>query len=365
MSNNQKLLSTAVLVTIVLLAGTAGAQTSSTSTGVSRLMNPALSANGLFLARVSRDDPSPAANGIFLQEAEIQMTSVVDPFWTADLIVVWAQKEDSDTYDTMIETASLRNRSMPAGLGLTLGKFFLPFGKHAMLHPHQFPFIDAPLAIDEFIPGMIDVGVSMDGTLPLPWYSELVVYGVDGQAGPFNRDNRDLAFGARLSNMWDISLDGTLELGGSFCSGPNADSDLTGSSQSNIFGADLTYKWSSGSLSQGPAVNWTNEIVIPEPDRNATGNPFGFYSHFQYRFGRSWWLGVGGGLTRDKSTYDGGIETLQGWNEGKINVAFVPSEFSSIRAEISYQESHESSRNDVRYSLQWNFTIGSHPAHLY
>ncbi len=365
MSNNQRLLPSAVLVTVMLLVGTAAAQTSSTATGVSRLMNPAISANGLFLGRVSRDDPSPASNGIFLQEAEIQMTSVVDPFWTADLIVVWAQPEGSDTYDTMIETASLRNRSMPAGLGLTLGKFFLPFGKHAMLHPHQFPFIDAPLAIEEFLPGMIDVGVSVDATLPLPWYSELVVYGVDGQAGVFDSNDRDLAFGARLSNMLELSLDGTLELGGSFCSGPEADSQLTGNHKRNIFGADLTYKWSSGSLSQGPAVAWTNEIVIPEPDRNATGNPFGLYSHFQYRFGRSWWMGLGGGLTRDKSVYDGGIETLRGWNEGKINVAFVPSEFSAIRAEISYQKGHESSGDDLRYSLQWNFTIGSHPAHLY
>ena len=74
---------------------------------------------------------------------------------------------------------------------------------------------------------------------------------------------------------------------------------------------------------------------------------------------------MGGGLTRDKSIYDGSIETLQGWNEGKINVAFAPSEFSAIRAEISYKEGYESSYDDLLYSLQWNFTIGSHPAHLY
>ena len=57
--------------------------------------------------------------------------------------------------------------------------------------------------------------------------------------------------------------------------------------------------------------------------------------------------------------------SISSYNEGKINVAFVPSEFSAIRAEISYQESHYSSGDDLRYSLQWNFTIGSHPAHLY
>ncbi len=354
-----------VIAALVLLSSTAMAQTSSTSTGVSRLMNPAISANGLFLGTVSKDNSDPGANGIFLQEAEVQITSVVDPFWTADLIVVWAQQEDSETYDTLIETASLRSTSMPAGLGLTLGKFFLPFGKQAMLHPHQWAFVDAPLAVDEFIPGMLDVGVSVDMTLPLPWYSELVVYGTDGQAGVFDPNNRDLSFGARVTNMWDLSMDGTLELGGSFITGPDAELDLTGNKQKNIFGVDLTYKWSSGSISQGPAVNWTNEIVLPEANSNSTANPFGFYSHFQYRFARTWWLGLGGGVTRDKSIYDGSLESLQGWNEAKINMTFVPSEFSTIRAEIAYQERDDSSEEDLRFSVQWNFTIGSHPAHLY
>ncbi len=363
--NIQQALPLAVVIALVMSAGVAVAQTSSTSTGVSRLMNPAISANGLFLGTVSRDNPASDANGIFLQEAEVQFTSVVDPFWTADVIVVWAQQEDSETYDTLIETASLRSTNMPAGLGLTLGKFFLPFGKQAMLHPHQWAFVDAPLAVHEFIPGMLDVGVSVDMSVPLPWYSEFTVYGTDGQAGIFDSDNRDLSFGGRLTNMWDLSMDGTLEFGGSFITGPGADRELTGTKQQSTFGLDLTYKWSSGTLSQGPAVNWTNEIVIPEPDENGTGNPFGFYSQFQYRFARTWWLGLAYGLTRDKSIYDGGFESLEGWNEAKINVAFVPSEFSTIRAEVAYQERDDKSADDLRFSLQWNFTIGSHPAHLY
>jgi len=112
-------------------------------------------------------------------------------------------------------------------------------------------------------------------------------------------------------------------------------------------------------------VNWTNELVLPESVPGSSGNPFGFYSHLQYRFARTWWLGLGGGVTRDKSIYDEGPENLQGWNEAKINLAFVPSEFSTIRAEIAYQERDDSSYDDLRFSLQWSFTIGSHPAHLY
>ena len=46
MSNTLRRLPMAVLIAAVLLAGAAAGQTSSTATGVSRLMNPAISANG-------------------------------------------------------------------------------------------------------------------------------------------------------------------------------------------------------------------------------------------------------------------------------------------------------------------------------
>jgi hypothetical protein len=359
------LLSLAVLVILITASGSI-AQTSSTSTGVSRLMNPSISANGLFLGTTSRDYSDAASNGIFLQEAEIQFTSVVDPFWTADLIVVWTQPDNDSAYETLLEVASLRSTSMPAGMGLTLGKFFIPFGKHLMQHPHQWAFVDQPLVFDEFFDGAAinDVGISVDMALPVPWYSELVVYATDGQPSIFDNDNRDLSYGSRLTNTWDLSMDGTLELGGSFITGPNSEPTLN--KQKNIYGADLTYKWSSGTVSQGPALSWTNEIVMPEPDNNSTGTPYGLYSHIQYRFGRSWWFGLGGGITRDKSVYDESLtETLEGWNEGKVNLTFVPSEFSTIRAEVAYQERDDQSMDDLRFSVQWNFTIGSHPAHLY
>ncbi len=355
-----------VMTMFVLSASSMASQTSSTATGVSRLMNPAISVNGLFLGTTSRDNPTPEANGIFLQEAEVQFSSVVDPFWTAELIVAWEQPDNHSPYETHIEVASLRSTSMPAGMGLTLGKFFLPFGKHAILHPHQWAFIDAPLAVAEFLGdhGMCDIGMSVDMLLPTPWYSELVVYVTDGRLHIFDEDNRDLSYGTRLTNTWDLSMDGTLELGGSLINGPVH--EIAKNGQKKIFGADLTYKWSSGSISQGPAVNWTNEIILPEADSNATGNPYGIYSHFQYRFDRNWWLGVAGGITREKSIYDAfGSESLCSWNESKVNVTFVPSEFSAIRAEIALQEREDLSEKDLKFSIQWNFTIGSHPAHLY
>lgn len=374
--------SAATLCVALLLAAIAAAQTSSTATGVSRLMNPAISVNALFLGETSADVGDADANRIAIQEAEMQLTSVVDPFWTADLIVAWHPEHEEEAagaaedhhahFATDIEVAALHSTSMPAGLGLTLGKFYLPFGKHAPLHTHQFPFVRAPIAVQTFLGdhGLTDVGAALDATVPLPWWSEVTVYGVDGSVEIFNGGHRDPAYGGRWSNLWDVSDGGTLELGGSFLTGPAAGGD--GHGRLSTTGFDLTYKWSSGSRSQGPAATVCGEVILPDDGSDAydLGDPFGFYAYANARMHRNLWLGLGVGLARDAERVEtpmGSIVlvTMRDYHEYKANVVFAPSEFSALRAEVSYLDGSDAGSDDLRFSLQWNFTIGSHPAHLY
>ena len=56
---------------------------------------------------------------------------------------------------------------------------------------------------------------------------------------------------------------------------------------------------------------------------------------------------------------------LADWKEWKAALIFAPSEYSALRAEISKTEEINGDVSDLRFSVQWNFTIGSHPAHLY
>ena len=116
----------------------AGDETSTTATGVSRAMNPAISVNSLVMGQVSRDDDSVEANTIDLQEMEMQFTSIVDPFWKADLVVAVHPEhghdgEEAHGYAVDLEVARLEYLNMPRGLGLTLGKDYVGFGKHLPL----------------------------------------------------------------------------------------------------------------------------------------------------------------------------------------------------------------------------------------
>jgi hypothetical protein len=376
-----------VLIAAVLAAAavplTAGAQT--------RDLNPAISVNGLILGRAAEQSTDRAYNGIDLQEAEVRFTADVDPFWKANLtFAVHPEREhahgheeeggeEHGGYTGDLEQAYVEGLAIPGGFGLVVGKDYLPFGKHVPLHTHQFPFVDAPVAVRTFLGdhSLAEVGARLAHTIPLPWYSDLAAYAVDGRSEIFDADSRDLAYGARWANLFDLSMESTLELSGSWLNGPlgpdylllHAEDPLTG--KLNVWGADATFKWISASRSRGPALNLTAEVVIPRPDRGA-GDPFGWYAVAQYRFARDWWLGAGaGGMKRDLPDEGGEADhadELFAWEEvleAKLNLAWVPSEFSAVRLEAARYVDQVGSADEWLFSLQINFTIGSHPAHVY
>ncbi len=381
MCNSHRILSVAALA-VFCLPGLIWAQggASSTATGISRLMNPAISLNTLLLGQTSRDIKTSEANQLGLQEMEIQFSSVVDPFWNADLIVAMHPEdaqEDADAeahsagYAIDIEKAIVEYRGMPRGFGLRVGKDYLNFGKQIPLHTHNFAFVKAPVGISAFVGehGLTETGVELAWNAPLPWWAEVTVYATSATAEIFNPTSRDLAYGGRLSNFWDTSESSTLEFGLSALTGPGTVHEMDiPAGRWNMYGADLTWKWISGTSTGGPALYFTNEILLPDPEHKE-GDPLGFYSHLQYRFGRQWWLGLGASVARDtEPEHDHEVAEVHGLStirQVKANVTLAPSEFSAIRLGVHYDEEEDGDFEDLGAYVQVNFTIGSHPAHAY
>ncbi len=372
------------LIVLIFLSGLpalAIAQ-SSTLTGASRSMNPAISVNGLIRGQASRDNPTGDLNGFKIDGVEIQITSMVDPFWRANFNIgmhpAHAHEGEEDAHGegmvVHVEEGYIDGQALPGGLGLRVGKFALPFGKHAPLHMHQFPFADAPLVIASFLSDHVfsDTGAMGTVTVPVvPWYADVRVYGVSGEAAPFDAHNKNLVGGGRLTNFWDMTDDATLEMSGSFLHGPDA--HHPGENKNvDMYGADLTWKWISSTRTRGPAMNLTVEALWPVYEEGE-GDPWGWYGLAQYRFHRNWWLGLGlgqadAGLDHHEELpghedHDHGLEG--DLREYKVNLMFAPSEFSALRAEMVYYQDKVTMEDDLRFIVQANFTIGSHPAHLY
>ena len=166
---------------------------------------------------------------------EAQFTAMVDPFWRADVTDRHAprtrpyEEEEAERahgvelWSWMWRRPIIDGQSMPGGLGLRVGKFSLPFGKHAPLHMHQYPFADAPVAIASFLG---DHGFTDTGRAGHRHRAGALVQRPEALRGqrrrrcPSTPDNKDLAWGGRLANLWDLTEDATVELSGSSCTAP-------------------------------------------------------------------------------------------------------------------------------------------------
>lgn len=338
---------------------------SGTMSGASNSMNPALSVNVLCRAIYFQNDEN-AVDGFKLEEAEMHFTSIVDPFWKANVIIAVFPIDNGSAFDLGIEEANIDGTALPGGLALKLGKFFVPFGKHAPLHTHQFPFANAPLCVSTFLgEGLTDMGASLTCALPTVWFSDLIAYSLSGTTEIFDNENHDPAIGGRWLNLLDASDNATLELGTSFLHGAASNDYFGEPDYFSVYGFDLTYKWISSTSSHGPAFTIMSELLLPDFSEN-TGSPFGWYTLAQYRCHHNWWLGCEIGQI-DCGDGSGTESPFNGERmEYQMNATFAPSAFSSLRAGAAlYTDPNGVEDDDLQLVFQWNFTIGSHPAHHY
>jgi hypothetical protein len=333
----------------------------STATGLSRTFNPAISVNGLFQGTYrSRENDNPNAEvktGLNVQEIELQFSANVDKWLRANIRFTF--EDDEFEIEEAFVDVLLINR-----LAIRAGQFFTHFGKHNLLHQHQFPFIDAPLINQEIFgdEGLLEEGAGLSFLVPVPWYSELIFEFLEGSnESIFNAPlNDDFAYLFHTKNLWDLDEDTTLEMGGSYVTGRNGTSGGAANSQSQAAGANLTVKWKPAQRLRYQTLVWQTEYLgawqetgLASPDENKGG----IYSYLQYQFKERWWL---------QGRYDYfGLHRSAGINEKhrySALVGYVPSEFSGLRLQYSFLDDL---RDEHQLILQLNFSLGSHPAHLY
>jgi hypothetical protein len=328
-------------------------------------MNPDVSVNLLGLYQYSSNNCSllrSPANGMRLQEAEIQFLSDVDPYLRASALFSISSPDQSppafsefgiDPEEVFVETTSL-----PL-VTLKMGKFKAALGKNNNLHTHAFPFIDAPLFLQNILgpEGFNDAGVSASVLLPLPWFSEITTQAFAARNEMlFNTANADAMAGvAHLKNLWEIGDSLTVESGFSGLSGPNEFDQNT-----SVWGADLTFKWRSVEGGKYHALVFGNEYLASNYQSLAgEDSKYGIADYLQWQFAQRWWVQARTEYFCDPNSLAGQTTLRQ-----SALLAFNPSEFSGYRAEYD-RTSLDGGNIDHRVSAQINITIGAHPAHAY
>jgi len=338
-------------------------------------MNPDIGVSILSLYRHARrsgsSEPMPDS-GASLQEVELQLAADVDPYFRATTLLSVHPEEKSPAlpgatesgsappdqkYAIEPEEAFVETTSLP-GVIFKIGRFYPALGRHNTLHAHAFPFIDAPLINQRLLgaDGYADVGISAAVLLPLPWFSELTVQGLQGNAPDLfaAQGTSALAQVYRWRHLVELSDAATLDVGMSGGVGPNFYNGRT-----TVRGGDFSLKWRPSKGGKYHAFAWSGEYLQGAVDRRPEDSSLvGFATWMQVQVGERWWLQGRGEAVGTVAGGSGRQTKYSGL------IGFTPTEFSGVRLQVDrWFDRQERAVNSL--ALQGVFTIGAHPAHSY
>lgn len=329
-------------------------------------MNPDMSLNTLLLMRSGSEGNAAGAeapNGFSLQEAELRIMSNIDAYFRGEMVLA-LESEDGE-YIIEPEEAFVETLEIP-NFTFRLGKFYPFWGRSNQWHTHAQPFIDVPQTREAIFgeEGFNEAGISASYLLPTPWYFEIVAQAFSAEnTTVFGSSSQDDMAGVYfIKNLWDLSETSTFEIDLGYANGQNAYSN-----SNDVYNAALTYK---NKFSDSKSFTWTAEYTQARKrfieDENSPGD---FLSHdgisafstwLQYQFQKRWW-----GQARYEVVTNLDNSAVDETQKSSALIAFVPSEFSSLRLQYDHIQGDANSQAEERVSLQLNMTMGVHPAHNY
>ena len=351
------------------------------------------------LHNIEVGDHDPQQRGFNARNTELAFDGAVDPYFEGFANIVFKLDNDNET-EVEVEEAFMQTTSLPYNLQLKAGQFFAAFGRLNPTHPHTWDFVDTPLVNGLFLgpDGLRGVGAQTSWTLPLPWYSQLIFASQNGRGstgfsfrnpgddGMFfdrittDREARglqDFVWIPRFENSVNLSDTQTVLAGVSGAFGSN---ETGANSRTQIYGADLLYKWKSARAEGGfPFVKWQTEFMYRsfQAGRGAdesfpvaeTFHDWGLYSQVLWGFKKGWVAGIRGDYVHmQDSMFTDDLDRQSRWRIS-ANLTWYPTEFSKIRLQYNQdfleQNFFLSAREVESVFLQWEFILGAHGAHKF
>jgi len=351
------------------------------------------------LDHIEVGDHDPQQRGFNARNIELAFDGAVDPYFEGFANIVFKLDNDNQT-EVEVEEAFMQTTSLPFNLQLKAGQFFAAFGRLNPTHPHTWEFVDTPLVNGLFLgpDGLRGVGAQGSWTLPLPWYSQLIFASQNGRGstgfsfrnpgddGMFfdrittDREARglqDFVWIPRFENSFNLSDTQTVLAGVSGAFGSN---ETGANSRTQIYGADLLYKWKSSHAEGGfPFVKWQTEFMYRRFQAGhgaddsfpvaETFHDWGLYSQVMWGFKKGWVAGIRGDYVHmQDSMFTDDLDRQSRWRLS-ANLTWYPTEFSKIRLQYNQDFLEEdfflSAREVESIFLQWEFILGAHVAHKF
>ncbi len=351
------------------------------------------------LDHIEVGDHDPQQRGFNARNIELAFDGAVDPFFEGFANIVFKLDNDNET-QVEVEEAFMQTTGLPFGLQLKGGQFFSAFGRINPTHPHTWDFADDPLVHGSLLgpDGLRGVGAQVSWTIPVPWYSQLIVASQNGRGGTgysFRNPGDNGMFFGRLTTdrearglqdfvwipRWENSVDLSptqVVLGG--VSGAFGSNETGANSRTQIYGADFFYKWKSSHAEGGfPFVKWQTEAMYRrfEAGRGIdqsfpvaeTFHDWGMYSQVLWGFKKGWVAGVRGDYLHMQDSRFTDDNDRQSRSRVSANLTWYPTEFSKIRLQYNHDFLEENfflaGRDVDSFFLQFEFILGAHGAHKF
>jgi len=390
----------ATALAVALLAGTGRLEAQQPAGGYMNIGFTVLTdagwSNSKNISSILQGDHDPKVRGFTMPNTEMTLDGAVDPYFKGFANLVWKLDDKGETGVEM-EEAYVITTSLPWNLQIKAGQFFPDFGRQNTQHPHSWSFVDQPVIMSRLLgpEGLRSQGVRLSWLLPTPWYTEAMVAvanSTNGTTFSFRSDEspeihggaaidrgvfkgNDMLIVPRLTTSFDLTSTQTVVLGASGAFGPNNAGVET---QTQLYGADIYWKWKSLTAQQGfPFVSLQTELMTRRYEvdaRAALADSFVTYpaGAFADRGGYAqllWGIKprVVAGLRADIANGDD-TPFPSDFRGDRLRVSpnftWYPTEFSKIRFQYNYDDRKGIAKNQSLW-MQFEFLLGAHAAHKF
>lgn len=315
----------------------------------------------------------PNQNGFTLQQLELSLGAVVDPWFRVDVNLVFA------LFGVELEEAVVTSLALPASLQLRVGQFLTRFGRLNASHPHRWAFADQPLVLGKFFgpEGSRGLGLELSWLAPLPWFVELVATATNADGSCCARSflggtqrsiesPADFLYTLALKQFFDLGRDWGLSWGLSVQLGPNP----TGhDNRTEIYGTDLYLKYRPVDSTDRTELTLQLEALLRS--RQVPGDALqdlGGYAQLVWRIDPEWETGLRAELV--SGVLGGALDPLDpDWSDTRgryvAQGTWYPSHFSRLRLQAGLDHPRLDQSPSWLAMLAFEIVAGAHGAHAY
>ncbi|MCX5782575.1 MAG: hypothetical protein NT145_07760 [Elusimicrobia bacterium] len=328
------------------------------------VINPDISVIGQ-VNTISTDDKSSENSGkavTNIGETEIMFESYLNPYARGTFVFAICPVHGLETEEAFISIF----KGLPDGLAVKAGKYRIGFGKLNPVHPHAYPFMEAPEVMKEMLPGdesFNDTGIDLSYLTPVygSWALNATVGTLNGKSFHPDDTKADSAWIGRLSNSFLINDYAPAEFGASATQGTN---DTLWNAKTSVYGGDFKVKFKSLTQNtltvQGEYFYNNSDVVIDTTTGNYnTIGRNGFYVFTDYAFNQRYNAGVIYNQyqrTSNKEMTDRSVKLFTGYTLLEETTLF----------RLSYEKFFPDGEEPVNtYMFQILFSMGPHKAHQF